>query len=263
MKTLPIAALARCANGLHPVKTLPIVALACAVATIGAPGGAQTVAPEPVGHTVIVPGPIGSQQLAAGLTVVGRATVAVPADRMRVIVRLTPRNVTYAALDDLAKTVADAMRQAGIGDAHVALPLRGFLGPNSTVAIIGSVGHPTRESVEAILREALKAVPDQTAATLQNAYQVQTSLEVDDCTPAETRAQSAAIADARARAERAAAAAGLRLGGIIAINESGTFAPAACGAKSDDATPMQFSNDPYGSLSVPVSVTATVTFAIR
>ncbi len=206
----------------------------------------------------------------AGLTVVGRASIAVPADRLSVTVRLYPRSVTNAALDALAKSVADTMRGAGIADAREVLPLLGSLGPNSQLAVVGTIAHPTRASVESILRSVLATIPDTTAAAIGNNYQVSTALGIDDCDAAETRAQTAAFEDARARATRAAAAAGVHLGAILAINENSAFSDAACRANAGDAngavaTAGTFGPgmDPYGSLNVPITATASVTYALR
>jgi uncharacterized protein YggE len=203
-----------------------------------------------------------------GVTTVGRASIAVPADRMNVVVRLSPRSVTNAALDELAKSVADAMRSAGIADAHEVLPLLGSLGPNSAVAILGTIEHPTRASVESILRGVLANVPDATASAVGNNYQVATSLAIDDCDGALARAQTAAFEDARARATRAAAAAGVHLGAILAIDEGSQFTETACRTNALEANGMFAGNlngmsDPYGSLSVNVAASASVTYALR
>jgi uncharacterized protein YggE len=237
---------------------------AAAVLGLTVPAAAQTPVPAPVaapqapGVSVLAPA-----QALAGITVTGRATVTIAPDRVRVEVRLYPRNVTATRLGALADDVAAAMRSGGIADAKVALPLVGFLGPNSTVAVVGTVAKPTRPSLESILRSTLAAVPDASATALANAYQVTTSYQVDDCSAGEARAQAAAMADARARAERAAAAAGLRLGPILSVNEAGTFAPIACSANLEEPNNGGFgAGDPFGAIAVPISVNAVVTFAI-
>jgi uncharacterized protein YggE len=228
--------------------------------------GSAQVVPAPV---VVAPGVPGQALSTGGLTVSGRATIAVPADRMSVAVRLSPHNVTNGALDGLAKSVADTMRGAGIGDAREVLPLVGFLGPNSQVAVLGTIEHPTRTAVETILRSVLATIPDATAAAVGNNYQVTTSLLLDDCSGAEMRAQTAAFEDARARAQRAATAAGIHLGAIVAIVENSAFSDIACRANADGQNAGVVVNfaggggDPYGSLTIPVTATASVTYAIR
>ncbi len=229
----------------------------------------------PLGALLALAPALGSAQVfpatnPAGLTVVGRSSIAVPADRLSVTVRIYPRNVTNAALDALAKSVADTMRGAGIADAREVLPLLGFLGPNSQVAVLGTIPHPTRASVESILRGVLATIPDATASAIGNNYQVSTALGIDDCEGAETRAQTAAFEDAHARALRAATAAGVHLGAILAINENSAFSDAACRPNAGDAnggvaTTGAFGpgGDPYGSLNVPITATASVTYAIR
>jgi uncharacterized protein len=198
-----------------------------------------------------------------GITVVGRATVSVPPDRMRVTVRLFPRNVTGQQLEAMADEVATAMRSGGIADAKTALPLSGYLGANSTIAIVGTIVKPTRGSLETTVRSALAAVPDATATALANAYQVTTTYAVDDCSAAETRAQTAAIDDARARAGRVAVAAGLRLGSIVSVNETSTYAQPACNPDFDEPSAGPGNTDPYGPVVVPIAVNAIVTFAVR
>jgi uncharacterized protein YggE len=230
----------------------------------------------PLGALLALAPALGSAQVSPatvppGLTVLGRASIAVPADRMNVVVRLNPRNVTNAALDELAKSVADTMRGAGIADAHEALPLLGTLGPNSQVAVLGTIAHPTRTSVESILRGVMATIPDATATAVGNNYGVTTSLAIDDCDGALARAQAAAFEDARARAARAATAAGVHLGAILAINESNAFTDTACRTNAVEANGIVVNvgpygggaNDPYGSLNVTISASATVTYALR
>jgi uncharacterized protein YggE len=192
------------------------------------------------------------------ITVVGRGSVRVPADRMRVAIRLFGRSTatgTVANVDDAGKTIAEALRAHGMPDAAWVLPLSGMFGQGSGVPqIVGTVDKPTRERVETIMRDTLKALPDALAAVVQGA-QILPLLFVEDCASAEARAQKAALADAQRRAEMIARAAGVRLGAVIAVNEPG-FVPACL-------SPNDFGVPGYNQLDVSIVVSATVSYAIR
>ncbi len=96
------------------------------------------------------------------------------------------------------------MRRAGVDDARTVLPLFPT-GGNAWPQVVGSVMKPTRELVESIVRKVARDLPATLSPALPN-YQIQSRLVVNDCGPFERRAQIAAFADARARAESAAAA---------------------------------------------------------
>ena len=88
---------------------------------------------------------------------------------------------------------------------------------------------------------------------------------IDDCRAVEARAQRDAIEDARERAKQIAAAAGLTLGAITNVSEAQNFPSPGCRSRSD---PVEANNLPRdvtlsGPLQVPVTVFATVTFAVR
>jgi len=199
-----------------------------------------------------------------GVTVVGHGSVSVPPDRARLVVRLfaNQRPGTPAgSLDEAGKTIANALRTAGVRDAAYVLPLAGTIGPGSSPAVVGTVSKPTRESAERMTRDVFANLPESLPGVVS--FQITSALIVDDCSAAEARAQTAAIADARARAERAASAAGLRLGAIESVNESMTFPSPGCGAPNGAPLGFNGGQDEYGPLAVVVSVTATVTFGLR
>lgn len=228
----------------------PLVLVALA-ALAAAPASAQFVPP---GQSALPPG---------RLTVVGHGSASVPPDRVRVTVRLFAQSqpgTVAASLDDAGRTVANAMRAAGVRDAAYVLPVEGFLGPNAQPAVVGSVAKPTRETMERIARDAFKALPP-TLPGLQN-FQISAFYIVDDCSDADARAQRSAMADARARAARAASAAGVKLGAILSVDESNAFAP-ACLPATATLGQQQMGGDPYGPLEVTVSVNAVVSFALH
>jgi len=207
-------------------------------------------------------------QSVSAITVVGRGTIRVPADRMRVVVRIFGRSGatgTVGSLDDAGKTIAEALRAHGMPDAAWVLPLSGMLGQGGGgPQIVGTIEKPTRERVETIMRETVKALPDALASVIQSA-QIQSSLFLNDCSDAEARAQKAAVADAHRRAEMIARAAGVRLGSVLAINEQSSVT-GACLSPSDFGAlgynPQGNYFDPYGPLDVSIGVGATVSYAI-
>ncbi|MBD5657773.1 MAG: SIMPL domain-containing protein [Candidatus Eremiobacteraeota bacterium] len=201
---------------------------------------------------------------AGGVTVVGHGSVVISPDRARVEVRLVPQRFSGASLsiDDSGKTVANALRTAGVADASYELPVEGMLGPNSQPAVTGTVTKPTRESLERIARATVKALPSSLPGV--QTFSIGIAYFIDDCSAAESRAQSAALDDARARAKRVATAADVHLGPILAVNEAATFPSPACGQTAPNFGQNIFNNqDAYGPLVVTIAVTATVTFAIR
>lgn len=70
--------------------------------------------------------------------------------------------------------------------------------------------------------------------------------------PQQTRARKAAVADARARAQTLAAAAGVKLGPIISITEGGPARPPVMALRAEAAMPVPIST---GTLDVSESVT--------
>jgi len=200
-----------------------------------------------------------------GITVTGRGVADASADHIRVTVRFfAPMPNNAVNFDDTAKAVVAAMQSAGIANAREVLPIEGGVGPNVAPTVVATIDHPTRETLERLARQTAAALPDRTSHGSVS-FNVAAALVSDDCTPAETRAQQAAIADARKRAQRAAGASGLHLGSIVAVNETGNFLPAGCPTSPDPAPFFggAYNIDPSGPLAVPITVNATVTFSIR
>jgi len=229
-----------------------------------------------VGQEVPLRQPIsvaGAPNVMPGITVMGRGVVRVPPDRMRIVVHFFQARVSSAPsapstpsltmpVDDVGRLVAQTMRANGVPDAQWQYALVGNFTPATTSGFIeGTIAKPTRESVEAIARKIFASLPESLSTSGQNA-QIQISLQLDDCAAAEARAQQAAMADAHARAAATAHAFGVRLGPIFAVNESQTFPSPACDTQSENAG-VTFNGGTSGTLSVPITVTATVTYALR
>jgi uncharacterized protein YggE len=199
------------------------------------------------------------------ITVVGRGQVGVPPDRVRVILRFFPRNgpggTSAPAYDEAARDLVDAIKRAGAADARVSIPLEASSGPNVQPAVVAMVRKPTRDTIEKMARDTIANLPASVAPAFAN-YQLTTTLLLDDCSEPETRAQNAALADAHARAERVAAAAGVKLGAVVAVNEGASFGVDPCRAATQFSPVQNGLVDPYGPLEVPVSVSAIVTYAI-
>jgi uncharacterized protein YggE len=202
-----------------------------------------------------------------GITVVGRAVVDVPPDRARVVLRFFPRAggpgaASAISYDEAARDLVDAMKKAGVAEARFALPIGGVSGPNVEPAVVATVRKPTRDLLEKLARDTVANLPASIAPAFQN-FNLTTTLLLDDCTEPETRAQAAALADARARAARAAAAAGVSLGPILSISEAPAFNLQPCRDAEYPLNQGAALTDPFGPLEIPVSVNATVTFALR
>jgi uncharacterized protein YggE len=198
------------------------------------------------------------------ITVVGRATVRTPADRLRFALSIYGRGAS-TTLDDAGKAIAAILREHGVADAAWVLPTSGGVSlQNANGSVVGTLAKPTREKAEAIIRGTFQSLPPSIVAFAQGA-QLSTSLMVDDCSAAEARAQEAVIADARQRATMVARAAQLGLGKVVAVYEPLAQTP-GCPTKPDNMLPsVQFSGNQQApdNFDVVFSLTATVSFAIR
>jgi uncharacterized protein YggE len=222
-------------------------------------------------QNILVPRTAYADAPTQGITVSGHATETATPDRARLTVQVYG-SVGGAAtagsvpLDDAANALIDALRANGVADAREILPLANLNTRSVVPAVVASVAKPTRERLEEIARNVVKAMPDRFAPAFANA-QVQVALFVDDCDPEEARAERDAFADAKARAMRLASAAGVKLGPVIAIVAPQTSLQLACTAKPETVENGSFVNaqigtGAYGPLVVPITVYETVTFAI-
>jgi uncharacterized protein YggE len=224
------------------------------------------------GQNVIVPRTAYADAPNQGITVTGHATATATPDHARVTVQVfgsvggapVPGSVP---LDDAANALIDALKANGVADAHEALPFTNLNTRSVVPAVIGTVAKPTRERLEEIARNVVKAIPDRFAPAFANA-QVQVALFVDDCSADEARAERDAFADAKARAMRLASAADVKLGPVIAISATQSSLPLGCTAKPDNGengpvfVNTQNGTGAYGPLVVPITMYETVTFAI-
>ena len=157
------------------------------------------------------------------VTVTGEAFVSAPPDRAVIRLGVLTRGTTAAAAlreheADMAR-VLGTVRSYGIADRQIsveALNLGDFYGPE------GPSGFQAYRIV-AVTVDSLAAVPDLVASVVESGAN---RLEGVAYTLSETaayrdRALDGAVADARRKAERLAAATGRRLGGALAIQEAG------------------------------------------
>jgi uncharacterized protein YggE len=205
--------------------------------------------------------PLTASGTVAAVTVSGRGSVHVPADRLRFVIHIFSRN-QGVELDNAGKTIAETLRAHGVPNATWILPLSGSYGNGNAPVIVGTILKPTREGAETIVRETLKALPDSLSTVVQNP-QVQTALFVDDCSSAQDRARQAALMDARRRAESIARAADIHLGPVVGVTET-ALPTTACLPEADVNSFGQGNvQDAFGPLDVQIAVTETVSFAIR
>ena len=220
-----------------------------------------------------------------GITVTGRGVVRVHADVLRLLAYLGPvlqRNAMIRTgattdgaagvpasppdVDAAADAIAKSLRDAGVADATSGISAT-FNQAIGGRVITGTVHNPTRQGIDALVRAGNAAAANYPNVTLQNLV---LSFYASDCGAAEARAQDAALSDARTRAERAAHAAGVRLGSIIVVNEAAPSAfPTAplsqgCLTRPDTQFLAQQRNDGEGITNGDIFVTAlaTVTFSI-
>jgi hypothetical protein len=235
------------------MRVLNVAALGMLVTTAGA--GAQGM---PYGGRV----PAGD----AGITVTGHGAAAALPSRARITVTLSSPNAVGVTVDDAAHALVDALHANEVGDARVVLPVGTLNAAYAPLAVVGTVAKPTRERLETIATNVVKALPDRFAPVLSKA-QIQLALASDDCSADEARAERAAFEDARTRAERLASIAGLHLGPIVALNAAQIYLPPGCPTKPDAIEPngnggVGFGNL-YGALNLPITVNLTLTYAVR
>jgi uncharacterized protein YggE len=158
------------------------------------------------------------------------------------------------------RKIVDALRDEGIAKEDLRTE-QVSLYPRTSDDGLSVIGYSASSSVSATVRDLGKAGPVVDAAVNAGANQVSgPSLRVSDNTAQYRAAVDAAMDDARARAEALAAKAGVRLGGPVAIVESGGGYPVpmydrAVTAGAEAAVPIEPGID-------QISATLTVTFAI-
>jgi uncharacterized protein YggE len=210
---------------------VPLVALAAVVAVVR-PGGAHAVDPQP-SATATAP---------RSITVTGTGAVRSVPDRAQVSFGVetratTARGASQANASELRRVI-DAVKRAGgqdVGTSSVSLyPQSGDDGEVT--------GYVAQNTVTATLNlgKTGAAIDAAVAAGANQVYGP--SLSASDAAALYRQALTAAVADARARAETLARAAGAELGAVTAIVESSS-APtplyAAAKASADESTPIE------------------------
>jgi uncharacterized protein YggE len=151
-----------------------------------------------------------------GITVSGRAVLTARPDRLFVSAVLSPAQLATKQplptdMEAAAAAVVAALRGAGVDDATVSYIIDPF---GTRRSISGTIHDPTAANFAAVshvVSDALQHYPDIAIRGLR------TALRLANCTDVEKRLQTAAIADARARAERLATAAGVSIGAPTVI----------------------------------------------
>jgi uncharacterized protein len=196
------------------------------------------------------------------ITVQGLGSVEVVPDKVAFSFGVqTSAKTAAAALSangDGAQKVIAALKQAGIADKDIRtqqVSLSQRLSDDGQTVL----GYNASSSVSATLPSIAKAGEVIDAAVAAGADSVDgPSLTVSNQQTLERKALAAAVADARARAEALATAAGVTLGSIVAITEGGASAPVPFAQKADLAASSSVPIEP-GTQEVQDSV--SVTFA--
>jgi len=149
-----------------------------------------------------------------GITVTGRATLRAQADVMYFTVQVasqTPQ-VSSAVTRDFTSAgtaIVGSLHQAGIQDAQAAYPSSIGTSGYQTAYVSGSIPHPSSGDVQRITSAVTVALVPISGISMQR---INVNYGLLDCTRVEQQLQTIALADARARAERIAGAAGAVLG---------------------------------------------------
>jgi len=183
-----------------------------------------------------------------GITVQGRATV-------RYAVKTVQFVGTAHGNPDEAGALA-AMRAAGVDDPVVG-PLGSQMNSNAPTILRGTVRDVSQAKLARLSRAAADYGRAHPGASLDR---VDFFAAPETCAPHEQEARSAALADARRKAQALAALAGVTLEGVVAVNEAG-----GCPSPADSGYPMaaQYGQPiDIGTLTASVAITEYVTFAI-
>lgn len=167
------------------------------------------------------------------LEVAGEGKASAPADRARLYLVLTGRGTTAPeARAELAKQrarVIDVLRPLGLGPQDVVAPTSpstariGFIGNEAMAGAMAGITDPRfeirQEPVQVNVRNVAAAKRIRDALEAAGFEPAQPSYEVGDDRQLVRSARSAALADARERADVYAAAAGMRVLRIVRISE--------------------------------------------
>ncbi len=180
-----------------------------------------------------------------GITVMGHGSVRVPVGALQFS--------AYARGNVDEPAALAAMRAAGVVDPSIG-PAGSLVSSNQGSLLRGTITGVTRAKLEQVGRAAADFVRQHSGVSIDN---VNFTPRLDDCSKFEQTARTAALTDARRKAESIAALAGLSLGAVDAISET-----AGCPALPDG--PPNGPNMPFdmASLTTWISVFDTVTYSV-
>jgi hypothetical protein len=171
----------------------------------------------------------------AGITVVGHGSLRVPVQTLQFTA------FTRGDVDDAA--VLAALRAAGVVDPSIG-PAGASVSSNAGTVLRGTITAVTREKLDRIAHAAADFVHQHPGSS------------VDNSKP-EQAARTAALADARRKAQAIAALSGLSIGGIDAISETGGCPALPDGPPAGPGLPFDLAT-----LTTMIAVYDTVTYAI-
>jgi uncharacterized protein YggE len=153
--------------------------------------------------------------------------------------------------------VIDALRKRGIADADIQTA-QISLQPNRNQAGDKILNYTATNSVTTRIKNIANAGPVVDAAVNAGAKEITgPSLVASDELVLSRRALKAAIADARARAQTIAAAAGVKLGAVRSVSEESGSSPLPFAASAD-----KVAGTPVSAGTISIEADVTVTFAI-
>jgi hypothetical protein len=183
---------------------------------------------------------------AGGIVVMGRGVVRTPVKVLRFMAQ------ARGPADE--RSVLAALRSAGIDDPVIGPPGPNvWVGSNSPTAVRGTIRDVSQAKLAKIGLAAADYVRAHPATLLES---IQLTPRIEDCAPIEQAARLAALGDARRRALAIAAASGVTLDAVVAVNENG-----GCPIESDQFNSSQQAFD-LGTLSTTVTMFESVTYAI-
>ena len=244
--------------------TAPVLAAAGAVALVALGyAGAVSAQRSPVTTLPALPAAATSPAPAGWngptVTVVGTGEVEGTPDTAQMTFGVDARLATAAAAlrseADAARRLISALKAAGIAEKDI---------QTQNVSLYRDVEHGVYDassSVSAIMRNLGRAPGQIDAAVAAAGDQVNfqgISLYVGDTSGLMSSARQAAVRNAFARAEDYAKAAGLKVGGVVSISETGSAPPISYGAAEPRAAAMQ----PIQPGTQNLSVSVTITYAL-
>ena len=208
---------------------------------------------------------------AQGITVDGIGRVTLTPDLATVSVGVQTQASTAAQAQSqasaaMAKIIA-AVKGQGIADADMTSqwvslsPQYGQYGPGGSPAKL--TGYQASQSLEVKVRQLAKSGPVIDAAVSAGANVVGgISFSLSDSTAATAQARTAAVADAKKRAQALADAAGVQIGNVISISETSSPSPTPIAYDKAMAASGAFAPTPIQPGTTEIEVDVEVTFEI-